>query len=288
MELVRNRVHFVSNTGAIPSTDSAMKVNTERGKCKNFDWTIYLNSLKTDTYGKVLIYTDVIPSTQTFLQDLRVNSINHDGFILTARQQSRGKGRTGNTWLSPLGCMMFSMQIMIPIDSNLGRSLPLIQHLVVVAFVKSIREKIGFEDLDLNIKWPNDIYVNKKIKIGGVIVNSTSFESTFNIIIGLGVNVSNEKPTTCLNHVIEEFMYNNRVKLRLLSIEEALAGTISQIEFLVKLFQVNGVRDFKKIYYKYWLHRYVLMVAVLFINFRWLFFLATLLRKIVIWVSSFE
>lgn len=288
MELVRNRVHFVSNTGAIPSTDSAMKVNTERGKCKNFDWTIYLNSLNTDTYGKVLIYTDVIPSTQTFLQDLRVNSINHDGFILTARQQSRGKGRTGNTWLSPLGCMMFSMQIMIPIDSNLGRSLPLIQHLVVVAFVKSIREKIGFEDLDLNIKWPNDIYVNKKIKIGGVIVNSTTFESTFNIIIGLGVNVSNEKPTTCLNHVIEEFMYNNRVKLRLLSIEEALAGTISQIEFLVKLFQVNGVRDFKKIYYKYWLHRYVLMVAVLFINFRWLFFLATLLRKIVIWVSSFE
>lgn len=288
MELVRNRVHFVSNTGAIPSTDSAMKVNTERGKCKNFDWTIYLNSLKTDTYGKVLIYTDVIPSTQTFLQDLRVNSINHDGFILTARQQSRGKGRTGNTWLSPLGCMMFSMQIMIPIDSNLGRSLPLIQHLVVVAFVKSIREKIGFEDLDLNIKWPNDIYVNKKIKIGGVIVNSTTFESTFNIIIGLGVNVSNEKPTTCLNHVIEEFMYNNRVTLRLLSIEEALAGTISQIEFLVKLFQVNGVRDFKKIYYKYWLHRYVLMVAVLLINFRWLFFLATLLRKIVIWVSSFE
>ena len=255
MELVRNRIIFVSNTEAIPSAGSAIKVYTESSTCKNFDWRIYLNSLETDTYGKALIYTDVITSTQTFLQDLSVNSINHDGFVLTARQQSRGKGRTGNTWLSPLGCMMFSMQILIPIDSNLGRSLPLIQHLVVVAFVKSILEKTGFEDLDLNIKWPNDIYVNKKIKIGGVIVNSTTFGSNFNIIIGLGVNISNEKPTSCLNHVIEEFMHNNRVKLKILSIEEALAGTISQIEFLVKLFQVNGVGDFKKIYHKYWLHR---------------------------------
>lgn len=29
-----------------------------------------------------------------------------------------------------------------------------------------------FQDLDLHIKWPNDLYANKNTKIGGVLVNS--------------------------------------------------------------------------------------------------------------------
>ena len=85
------------------------------------------------------------------------------------------------------------------------------------------------QGLDVGIKWPNDIYVNRTTKIGGIIIQSSSFRSKFDITIGaharcggpaaclcvadrnarpaaaaaaaaagVGLNVTNSAPTTCL------------------------------------------------------------------------------------------
>ncbi|KAF2977947.1 hypothetical protein EK904_014793 [Melospiza melodia maxima] len=45
------------------------------------------------------------------------------------------------------------------------------------------------EDIELRVKWPNDIYYSDLMKIGGVLVNSTLIETTFHILIGRGGNV---------------------------------------------------------------------------------------------------
>lgn len=42
----------------------------------------------------------------------------------------------------------------------------------------------AFQDLDLRVKWPNDIYYSNLIKIGGVLVTSTFIGSTFHLLIG--------------------------------------------------------------------------------------------------------
>lgn len=216
---------------------------------------MYNSVLSTKQYGRAVVYTDLITSTQKFLQQFNIQTIKRNGFLITAKQQSHGKGRTGNHWLSPKGCMMFSMQINIPLDSNLGRSLPIIQHLIVVAFVKAVRNQPGYEMLDVNIKWPNDIYIKKLYKIGGVIVNTSLWKDSFIVNIGLGVNISNAKPTQCLNQLIGECNKETGASLRIFTIEEMLARTVNEIELFVECIQKEGLAMFLEEYYKYWLHR---------------------------------
>ena len=54
-------------------------------------------------------------------------------------------GRGSNSWLSPVGCMMFSLVVTVSSSSVIGQRLPYLQHVVAVAIVHSIREKQGYE-----------------------------------------------------------------------------------------------------------------------------------------------
>lgn len=40
------------------------------------------------------------------------------------------------------------------------------------------------QDIDLRVKWPNDIYYSNLMKIGGVLVTSTVIGSMFHLLIG--------------------------------------------------------------------------------------------------------
>ena len=66
---------------------------------------------------------------------------------------------------------MFSLQIESTLKSGIGQHLPLLQHLVSLAVVESVRTLgIGYENIDLRLKWPNDIYAGAQYKVGGVVV----------------------------------------------------------------------------------------------------------------------
>ena len=50
------------------------------------------------------------------------------------------------------------------------------------------------------IKWPNDIYTaDGSTKLGGVLCQSSVSDGQFEVVTGVGVNVFNTAPTTCLN-----------------------------------------------------------------------------------------
>ena len=253
---------FAKDSSAKKTTENEFVVFSDQDECvirekADFNFNLYQSKLKTSKYGQNIIASKIINSTQTIFTGINVNAVSCDGLVVHAKRQLKGKGRTDNEWLSPPGCMMFSMQIEIPLDSFLGQSLSMVQHLVIVAFVKSIKQRgVGYRDLQLNIKWPNDIYIKGQTKIGGIIVNSSSWGKSFRVTIGLGVNISNEKPTACLNSLIRTHnTTNNGVLLCELEIEDVLAHTLNEIETLVMLFQNSGVSAFKEEYYKYWLHR---------------------------------
>lgn len=40
------------------------------------------------------------------------------------------------------------------------------------------------QDIDLRLKWPNDIYYSNLMKLGGVLVNSSMMGQTFSLLIG--------------------------------------------------------------------------------------------------------
>ena len=58
-------------------------------------------------------------------------------------------------------------------------------------------------DIDIRIKWPNDIYSND-MKIGGILCHSTYRAKEFQVVIGVGLNLDNSHPTTCVNDVLKQ------------------------------------------------------------------------------------
>ncbi|XP_047127959.1 biotin--protein ligase isoform X1 [Hydra vulgaris] len=248
------KIRFRDNKTTSEFSKDEFIIYTNTNETVGFNWLVYNSFLKSKHYGRNVIYTNVIESTQNFFTSFNVKSIKENGLVLIARQQTSGKGRHGNQWLSPIGCMMFSMNFSVRLDSKLGQNLPFIQHIAVVAFVKSIRDRPGYENLDINIKWPNDIYIRKTIKIGGVITSSSLFNNEFKVILGMGVNIANDKPTECLNSYLKEYCLENRVNLPELLIEDVLATTLNTMEILVDMFQLKGVDALKELYYNYWMH----------------------------------
>lgn len=77
--------------------------------------------------------------------DVIKNLILTHGFAVIPRQQTKGIGRGQNTWLSPEGCLMFSLQLHISLQSVLGRNISLLQHLMACAVVKGILDFPGYE-----------------------------------------------------------------------------------------------------------------------------------------------
>ncbi|KAK3712530.1 hypothetical protein RRG08_002859 [Elysia crispata] len=217
----------------------------------------YWRHLETTRLGQIVLYTDVITSTMHVFDGMLFSLPHGLSPVAIAGRQTGGRGRGGNMWLSPLGCAMFTFPLSFDIDSEMGRRVPFLQHLVSTAVVHGIRTLPGCQDLNLRLKWPNDIYYGKEMKLGGVIVTSTVMGSTVYSTIGCGVNVANSDPTICVNDIIQ---LSNRSKkssgdaIPLLSPAGVIARTLTTLESLLAEFENYGHIPFCETYYKYWLH----------------------------------
>ena len=106
-----------------------------------------------------------------------------------ATQQLSGRGRGTNTWLSPPGCLQFSLLLRLPLTSFPASKLVFIQYLFGLAVVEACRSPgvLGAFGDRVRLKWPNDIYVITERgakKIGGILVNTSFMASTVDIVIG--------------------------------------------------------------------------------------------------------
>ena len=70
---------------------------------------------------------------------------------------------------------MFTVQLHIPLVSTLGQHISFLQHLIGIAAVQAVREQPGYSELPINLKWPNDIYYGSNAKIGGVLVEASTY-----------------------------------------------------------------------------------------------------------------
>ena len=79
----------------------------------------------------------------------------------------------------------------------------LMQYLIALVMCEAIKQLNGLSELDINIKWPNDIYVNKRTKVCGIISYAPYLNGKYDLVSGAGLNVSNRKPTTCLEEEVK-------------------------------------------------------------------------------------
>jgi len=144
--------------------------------------------------GRELWFCEEIDSTQTHLLESGVDG--DQGVVLVAARQSAGRGRGANTWESPLGCLMFSFRQSFP--DRQGQSLPFMQYVISLAVVRAVKKVSA---VDVRIKWPNDLYSSESPprKIGGVLCQSHHQGGRFVVTTGVGLNVNNDRPTTCIS-----------------------------------------------------------------------------------------
>ncbi|XP_053561917.1 biotin--protein ligase [Bombina bombina] len=240
---------MVISPSHVPLITGADSISSE-----DFSLKTYRENLHTEKLGKIVLFAEVTTTTFSLLEGLMFHEPKEMGLIAIAAQQTQGKGRGGNVWLSPKGCALVTLHVSIPLLSNLGQRIAFVQHLMALAVVEAVRSIPGYEDIDLRVKWPNDIYYSDLMKLGGVLVNSTLMGNTFNILIGCGFNVSNSNPTICINDLIMEHNEENHTSIEPLRVDNLIARTVTSLEKLINIFQKDGPNGVLPVYYKYWVH----------------------------------
>ncbi|XP_036098901.1 biotin--protein ligase isoform X2 [Molossus molossus] len=245
-----------SYTSEIEVTPTSLPVVTDTMafSSEHFNLEIYRENLQTKQLGKVILFAEVTSTTMNLLDGLMFEMPQEMGLIAIAVRQTQGKGRGRNAWLSPEGCALSTLLVSIPLRSPLGQRIPFVQHLMSLAVVEAVRSIPGYQDINLRVKWPNDIYYSDLMKLGGVLVNSTLIGDTFYILIGCGFNVTNSNPTICVNDLVTEYNKEHGAQLEPLRADCLIARTVTVMENLISTFQDQGPNGVLPLYYRYWAH----------------------------------
>lgn len=222
----------------------------------------YHNKLRNPdaAFGKYLLYGEVVTSTNSLLEKNPALLRNlPNGFTMTATTQIAGRGRGGNVWISPPGGLVFSTVMHHSFAVSQSAPVVFIQYLAALAIVAGIKNYApGYEKIPVKLKWPNDIYAqlpgssnNPVVKIGGILVNSSYSGSSYDLVCGIGLNLSNAAPTTSLNLLAS----TQSPPLKAFTPEKLLASILAQFETLYSTFcQAGFTRDMEGDYYDSWLH----------------------------------
>jgi len=219
----------------------------------DFDIDCFFSVLKTKKFGRVLLYGEEVTSTQTILTETDLPA----GTVFAASTQVHGKGRGDNKWQSPAGALMFSLKCSL----RSAERLPFVQYIVSLAIIDCVKSKDP--KLDVWIKWPNDVYTSKGVKIGGVLCQSSFKDGVFDICVGVGINVSNKEPTTCLNELsaaVKTEKTDTSPSTEIKQSEQTytrqwvLASFLNTFENYMTDFEKKGFGPFLKQYTSQWLH----------------------------------
>lgn len=182
--------------------------------------------------GKNLIYYDIVDSTNNIA--LKLSETYPDGTVVLADCQTKGKGRLGRSWFSPPGSNIY-LSIIIKTSIE-HRKLNLLTFMASIASALALR---NCTNLDVSIKWPNDLLVSKK-KIGGILTELKFNKNVLVAILGIGVNVNID-----VEQFPEEFRslstsIKNETK-NIYSREELIIGILNELDKWYKAYTQNNI-----------------------------------------------
>ncbi len=164
IEAIPNRGYCLAETNDILSAQSIAK------HCRH--------SFEIEVY-------ETISSTNTVLKEKAADGAPH-GTVLVAKEQTSGRGRMGKDFYSPSNTGIYLSLLLRP-DFPASEAL----FLTTAAAVATAKAIESVSDKKAEIKWVNDIYIDRK-KVCGILT-----EASFNIetnhldyaIVGIGINV---------------------------------------------------------------------------------------------------
>jgi len=141
--------------------------------------------LETEVFGKKdIIYCTEIDSTNLKAKNLAAKGAP-EGTIVVSEKQTKGRGRKTREWFSPPREGIYLSLILRP--NIIVRNAPRITLFAAVSIAETLK---CMTDLELSIKWPNDILINGK-KVAGILTEMSSERDTIKyVVVGLGLNVN--------------------------------------------------------------------------------------------------
>jgi BirA family biotin operon repressor/biotin-[acetyl-CoA-carboxylase] ligase len=126
-------------------------------------------------FGRPYKHVDSTPSTQ-----LLVAADAPEGALVTAEEQTAGRGRLGRRWLAPAGTsLLCSLQLRPAVAQE---HLPELTVLAAQACAEAIA---ALTDLEPELKFPNDVLLGGR-KVAGILAEAREDR----LVLGMGVNVN--------------------------------------------------------------------------------------------------
>ena len=125
------------------------------------------------------------PSTQDLVRDLAETG-EAEGLAIQTLQQTKGRGRHGNDWVSPMGNLYVSLLLRPSCKADKAGQLAFVVALALSDAIDDIIEDGHVKTL----KWPNDILIDGK-KVSGILLESKldKHGRIDYLIVGTGVNI---------------------------------------------------------------------------------------------------
>ena len=127
---------------------------------------------------------DIVDSTNDAVKRW-LNDGARDPFLIAARQQTKGRGRSGRIWSSKSGNLAATFYY--PFDGSH-------QEAARLSFAVSLAVRDALRQLaptpDIKLKWPNDVLMNGK-KVCGILLENLGHDSDrrLQLLIGIGINL---------------------------------------------------------------------------------------------------
>lgn len=192
------------------------------------------------------LHFDRLDSTNTWSKE------NYKSFdpkkitLVSADQQTAGRGRYKRHWLSPAGQNIYAT---FTIFVEKGRAD--IGNIAQVSALSTIKvlEEMDFSPL---LKWPNDILINKK-KVAGILCETMEEEEQLIMVVGIGLNINMPKETLeQINQPATSLTAEANKKFNVAEVLEALQNHFAQD---IDLFLKVGFHPFLESYRRHVQHK---------------------------------
>jgi BirA family biotin operon repressor/biotin-[acetyl-CoA-carboxylase] ligase len=141
------------------------------------------SNLQTNYMGKKIYFFKEVDSTNLVAKKL-ANEGAAEGTIVIAGKQRRGKGSRGKKWISPSGGVWMTIILRPDVEPNKAPQLTLVTG---VAVAETLIQECN---LDVEIKWPNDILIGNK-KVSGILTEvKTKIIGVEYVLVGIGIDLN--------------------------------------------------------------------------------------------------
>ena len=132
------------------------------------------------TFGRPHRHFRTTDSTNTRARELAAAGAPH-GTVVTAAEQTAGRGRQGRAWTAPPNKALLYSAIVRPLEER-HTMLPLAAPLAVCEAAEELQP-----NLECTVKWPNDVLVHGR-KLAGILIEARPQDGW--AVIGVGLNLS--------------------------------------------------------------------------------------------------